>query len=472
MVQNTDALLAKYILGALREEGVQKQFEGSGALEFSEWTFAKRHSGISLTESSEMLSINESMLYESVERRLKRVAQHQERAAIQGSSEAMLGLQRMALQDNSDDVRVAAVEALGTLGHMVPTLTLLLALRDSFWDVRAAAVQALGASGKQVPVKHLVVHLRQESDENVREAIIRVLGRQGEAMPVHVIVDILLTDGSWLVREAAVWALGELGERAPLPPLIYALGFDVDEQVKIAAATSLGRTKKQSAVAPLFAALEGDSSDIYEAASLALQQIDREREVQIPFQTSEDVDHFSDLAFLEKWCSPDISLSEVLQKRKEWQIFSRLTECIKDVRGGVKAEFKETVHGPVLLLQCFYEHSKESLRKALPSIRNILGVDSIESALRSRDDVVRAAVAKAFGIREKREWLDLLVVSFSFARADYSPLRVVVCSMSCRNVRAHDVSLLDQLSEQWLDVVDRSEVHDLADLKVWCQSVA
>ena len=229
---------------------------------------------------------------------------------------------------------------------------------------------------------------------------------------------------------------------------------------------------------PLFAALDNESDEVCEAASLALQRIDRERESQISFADCDDSDFFSDLTFLEEWFSPDVSLSEVLLKQNEWQVFSQLAEYIKDMRGGVKAEFKETIHGPVLLLHCFYEHPGRSLRETLlPLIQGMPGVDSIESALQSRDEVVRAAVMRAFEIKKKRGWLDLLVVSVSFARSGTKgarpPLRVVLCSMSCHNVREQDVLLLDQLSEQWRGVVDESlDVHNLAELKVWCQSVA
>lgn len=473
---DTDAILAKHISDALRKEESWKNVQKSGKSDVPEWVSIKQQKRSSPTESSVLLSVDGDLLREDFEQRLKRVAELQEAAAV-GFHRAVLELQKIALRDSAGDVRVAAVEALGALGEHTLAMPLLLSLRDPFWDVRAAAVQALGKLGNRAPIKHLIAHLKQEPDISVREAIIRVLGQQGRATPTNVIVDILLKDESWLVREAAAWALGQLEERAPLPALIYALGFDRSEQVRAAAATSLGQTGSQGAMASLFEALEDDDSDVREAVGLALQQLDEEKESQVPPSDYKNID----LAFLEDWFSSDRLLSELPQKRREWQAFSKLTEYIKDKRGGVKTELTETDHGLVILFHCFYEHPEKSLQETLlPSIQGISKVEPIEAALRSRDNIIQAAVKGAFEIRERREWLDLLVVSFvvSCAKLEtrYPPFRVVVCSMSCRRVREHDVSVLDQLSDQWRDIVDEQliceEIHDLADLQVWYQPVA
>lgn len=472
---DTGAILAIRISDAHSEDAVKKIVQGSVKPDFPERVHAEQQGKSFLIECSALLSIERE---EALERSLRHVNEL-EVAMAAGSRKAVFELQEIAFGDSAEDVRVAAVEALGTLGEQMPVMSLLLALRDSFWDVRAAAVQALGKLGKRTPVTHLIAHLKQESDMSVREAIVRVLGQQSKTTLVDIFVDVLLEDENWLVREAAAWALGELGEHAPLPALIYALHFDPSEQVRAAAASSLGPTGGQGAITSLFEALEDDDSDVQEAAALALQQLDIEVEFQeIPADFKKH-----DLSILEKWLASDMSLSEALQRQKNWQAFSTLTDYIKDKRGGVKAELRETTYERVLLLHCFYKRPEESLQETLlPSIQGISRVEPIETALQSRDDLVQNTVKKALEIRKKRKWLDLLVVSFVVSHAQveteytHPPLRVIFCSMSCQDVREQDVLILDQLLERWHDIIREPLIcersHDVADLKVWYQSVA
>lgn len=468
---DTGAILAQ------RKEAAKEKTEGSVEPHFPQWAHAEQQGKSSLAESSTLHTRVRDLLQENVEQYLRSVGELEE-AAMAGSRKAMFELQEIALWDRADDVRVAAVEALGTLGEQMPVVPLLLALHDSFWDVRAAAAQALGKLGKRTPIRHLVAHLKREPDMSVREAIVRVLGQQGKVMPVNTLIHVLQTDESWLVREAAAWALGELGECAPLHALIYALRFDPSEQVRAAAATSLGQVGGQEVMGPLFKALEVDDGDVQGAASLALQQLDKGTESQEAFGNLEG----DDLSFLEEWLSSDMSLSEERQRQKEWRAFSTLTEYIKDKKGGVKAELKETTRGRVLLFHCFYKCAEKSLQETLlPSIKEVSVVEPIEAALQSRDDLVLSAVKKALETGKKREWFDLLVVSFVILHTQEEtewepPLRVIVCSMSCQNVREQDVLVLDQLLERWLDTVNEPLVcersHDLAQLKVWYQSAA
>lgn len=477
IVPDMGVLLTESILDASREEEFQQKVQGSEKRYSPEGISpVEKHRELPLAKDTMQTSVNRNLLYLDVEQRLKDVSQLQN-AAIRGSDDAMHKLQEIALFDNIDDIRVAAIEALGALEEQIPVMPLFLALRDSYWDVRAATVQVLGKLGKRTPIKHLIAHLRQEPDMSVREAIVRVLGQQGRVALTDVIVDTLLHDESWLVRETAAWALGELEEYAPLPALIYTLRSDSSELVRAAIATALGRTKRQDAMVPLYEALEDTDSDVQEAVSLALQQLDREV---IESQLSYNYSEHNVLSFLKGWFPSEASLSEALRKRKEWQALSRLTEYIKDKRGGVKAALKDTDYGRVLLFQCFYERSKESLQETLlPSIQDISKVESIEAALRSRDGIVQMAVQKALEIKKSRNWLDLLVVSFSISYAQievehtHSPLRVIVCNMGCQRVKEHDVLLLDQFSEQWHSVVNESLICEgVHDLEVWCQPVA
>jgi HEAT repeat protein len=113
-------------------------------------------------------------------------------------------------------VRLAAVEALGSLGAATAVEPLRSLLKDPLWDVRRAVVETLG-------------RLR---DTRGVEAMSRTL-----------------SDGDADVREAAAMALGSMGERGAIGPLVLALK-DSTSGVRRIAAAALSRIDENWSASP------------------------------------------------------------------------------------------------------------------------------------------------------------------------------------------------------------------------------
>jgi HEAT repeat protein len=111
------------------------------------------------------------------------------------------------LRHKNGQVRLAAVEAIGSLGITSAVETLRTLLADPLWDVRRAVVESLG----------------KLKDSRAVEALSKTL-----------------SDGDADVREAAAIALGNFNDRRAIGPLVHALK-DTTSGVRRIAAAALSR---------------------------------------------------------------------------------------------------------------------------------------------------------------------------------------------------------------------------------------
>ena len=159
-------------------------------------------------------------------------------------------------KDSHEDVREAAVRALGKLGdaakEQAPKVVAFLKERDS--DLRLAASVALGFMGEvakdQVPK---IAMLLKNRDKEVQVSALIALGFMGgtakEQAPK---IAVLLKDPDKNVREAAAGALGLMDEAAKnYEPQLAALLKDPDEDVREAATLALGMVRVPAVAALL-----------------------------------------------------------------------------------------------------------------------------------------------------------------------------------------------------------------------------
>lgn len=120
-------------------------------------------------------------------------------------------------QDSVAAVRAAAAEALSKLHTLASQESLVRVLNeDEDDDVRTTAVQALQAWGphlSQQTVDELTIAYFAEESEYTRAALITTLGETGPLVPFDVL-EAALHDDSWLVRESAALTMGKQGLRA------------------------------------------------------------------------------------------------------------------------------------------------------------------------------------------------------------------------------------------------------------------
>jgi HEAT repeat protein len=394
---------------------------------------------------------------------------------------------RRIIMDEHQYVRLAAIEVLGTLEQDVPLAPLISALMDNFWDIRAAASQILGTLKERTPIQLLIDMLNIEHDENVREALVRALGKQGQRVPLPIFVLVLQHDSNWLVREAAAWALGETKLSEAIPPLVQALKDDSDENVRVMVAQSLGILGKKEAEKPLFEVFCYDTDeDVREAAAQALQQLDEETRglaiqnyVQQLIQSDDNLleDFFHLL--LNEGNATDLFFST--KRPSGLQTFHRLTEFIKNKKGYVDQSCSSiTTQGEALLFHCFYQSTGLSFQEfVLQSLEDVTRIQPLEAALEDPNEVVRAAARAALEVREKRQWHDLLIVSFALLHSsrnekEQPPLQVVVSGIGCHEVRRDDDSVLKQIMMAWTDMAEEplacQRPHDVIDLRIWYQT--
>jgi HEAT repeat protein len=114
-----------------------------------------------------------------------------------------------------DDVRRAAVEALGRFGDVQAIKPLIARLKDTSWVVRYTAARVIGVLGDARAVEPLIACLGDNL--NVVRAAAEALVKIG-APAVEPLIE-RLHDGNWGVRDAAAQALRSIGTPEALAAL-------------------------------------------------------------------------------------------------------------------------------------------------------------------------------------------------------------------------------------------------------------
>jgi len=170
------------------------------------------------------------------ERALQALAGMRDARAIPGLAKA--------LSDMSADVRMAALNALAQFSTTEAVDAVLTAVKDPNADVRAHAVRHVSAlvgrrvltDGKYVGV---FLGLLKDADPDVRLQAIVALGRLEQAEAVPALLP-LLKDMNKDVREQAAGALGDIGDPRAIDALTIALK-DAEPDVRQEAARALGQ---------------------------------------------------------------------------------------------------------------------------------------------------------------------------------------------------------------------------------------
>jgi HEAT repeat protein len=149
-------------------------------------------------------------------------------------------------------------------------------LKSSNPESRIRAAQRLGAARPNRAVSSLIKALHDEIPK-VRVAVIEALGSIGHPASAEPLTSVLLTvsknskSGASEECESLARALASVGSEA-VRPLIQALASD-DQESRRWAARALGMIKDRQAVEPLVQRLEDSRSEVRKAAALALGEI-------------------------------------------------------------------------------------------------------------------------------------------------------------------------------------------------------
>ena len=141
--------------------------------------------------------------------------------AIAGLMEAndahtALPVLQFALTDRDDGVRMAAIDALGTLGGDGAAKALTVALEDEDIWLRKEAIEALEANGGTQAIQSLGVAL-QDDDAAVRKRAVDALGRISSPLSFQLLEHAWISERDVAVRAAAEEWLQRITRRGQLP---------------------------------------------------------------------------------------------------------------------------------------------------------------------------------------------------------------------------------------------------------------
>ncbi|NEP50584.1 MAG: NACHT domain-containing protein, partial [Moorea sp. SIO3C2] len=177
------------------------------------------------------------------------------------------------LDNHNPDVRLIAADALGKIGTE-PTIDLLSKCLDDYNpDVRRIAAHALGTIGTEPTIDPLSKCLDDHHSSVRRIAADALIKIRSEAMIESLIK--CLDDDDYLVRSRATDALEKIATEATIAPLIKCLD-DHHSSVRINAADALGKIATEATINPLIKCLYDEEYWVRKSAAKALVKIGTE----------------------------------------------------------------------------------------------------------------------------------------------------------------------------------------------------
>jgi HEAT repeat protein len=134
----------------------------------------------------------------------------------------------IALRTSTDpNVRRILCDMLGDRRAKTAVPTLIECLKDPSASVRAAAADSLGKIGSPSAGESLLVHFKQEKQEDARTMLAAALGAVGHRPAIPFLIE-ALSDPHRSLRGAAAWSLGVLRAEESVDALRSALAKETD----------------------------------------------------------------------------------------------------------------------------------------------------------------------------------------------------------------------------------------------------
>jgi HEAT repeat protein/beta-lactamase regulating signal transducer with metallopeptidase domain len=175
----------------------------------------------------------------------------------------------VALRDDDERVRAAAVHAIASRKERSVVVDLISLLEDPSVDVRRATAEALSDMPDPRAIAALVQALRSDSDAGVRELAAQALGQIDDERAVPGLTAALRQERVVAVRRKIVWALAEIESPSAAGALTEALR-DEDAEVRQYAISGVSSLEIRSAAPQLTALLRDPNADVRARAAHAL----------------------------------------------------------------------------------------------------------------------------------------------------------------------------------------------------------
>jgi HEAT repeat protein len=182
-------------------------------------------------------------------------------------TESLGQIRGSALSDKNDEVRIAAIEAIGAMRDGNSLGTLNITLNDKNRDVRCESAKSISLINSMASVNPLSLRLFVEDDNEIKELMIETLATLRRTGDVRGLEKIMLTDGNLGLRVKAAYVLGYSGSLQAFTALQKAL-FDSDFRVRAEVCNSLGNYRNRQSLASLFDVLEREEPVYVKSAAL------------------------------------------------------------------------------------------------------------------------------------------------------------------------------------------------------------
>ncbi len=327
-----------------------------------------------------------------------------------GEEEAAISFLLLRLENENEDVRCGAVQALGGLRNTSEIVinALLLRLQDEDAKVRNQAAFALGWLGNasEIVINALLLRL-EDGDYSVRASAARALGKFGNASESIISALLLrLEDGDNSVRASAAGGLGKLGNASEI--VINALLLrleDEDNRVRASAAGALGELRNASAsvVSALLLRLKDGNEDVRAGAAYDLGSLGNTSETVINSlllcleDANESVRLFTAQSLGLLGNASEIVINSLLLRLEDGNEDVRLLTARALSRLGNASE--SVINSLLLRLEDGNEGVRNSAASALGKLGNAseATISALLLCLEDRDKFVRHEAASALG---------------------------------------------------------------------------
>lgn len=163
------------------------------------------------------------------------------------------------LTTSNEGVRALCIKSLGEIGNEEAFEGLLLALEDESDKVKIEAVQAFGKTEEGLKVlgseEGLEALNSSLESEKVKKAVVHTLGRSSSKQASKILIETLRSDPDDSIRREVAEALGSIGDSGAIPYLVQMLEED-EYQIREYSAQSLGQIGGHQAVEALYQRLQ------------------------------------------------------------------------------------------------------------------------------------------------------------------------------------------------------------------------
>jgi HEAT repeat protein len=207
----------------------------------------------------------------------------------------------LSATDQAATVRKAAASALKTSSLEKSNATLMRLLADPDRDVRLAAIDALGTARRESAVQPLSDLLDAGTDALVLEKTVDALGTIGSATALNAILDLLAKSSREAVRWSCINSLGKIGDRRAGANLLPYIEPIHPLEIRQVAIESLGKLQEKTALPRLGDILRKDPEEKLRQAAATALGLMADAEIIVPLLLPAYLDDLSEAVRRAEW---------------------------------------------------------------------------------------------------------------------------------------------------------------------------